>query len=223
MLIESWFFKNNFKVKTLGVVDSGYHFSHFYDIERTKKKLKLINPSITDLDIENSWNNLISIPTIKDKNFYSLGEYFGELPKNINLIKNQPIGRDYSKNHLVVINSDVEVVEDRFSSFTDLIYLINFTNDPKVSRKIRLSDKITQHNILIPNSKYYDILIEENTFENFQKMFGVNEINQIISVDFPLNKDLFTFFNNENPDKIITIPWSELQEGFIYDKISEIL
>jgi hypothetical protein len=66
-------------------------------------------------------------------------------------------------------------------------------------------------------------LIEENTFENFQKMFGVNEINQIISVDFPLNKDLFTFFNNENPDKIITIPWSELQEGFIYDKISEIL
>jgi beta-1,4-mannosyl-glycoprotein beta-1,4-N-acetylglucosaminyltransferase len=222
-LVESWIFKNNLILQSLEIVDSGYHFSHFYDIERAKKKLKLINPSITDLDIENSWNNLISIPTINDKNFYRLGEYFGELPKNINLIKNQPIGRDYSKNHLVVINSDVEVVEDRFSSFTDLIYLINFTNDPKVSRKIKLSDKITQHNILIPNSKYYDILIEENTFENFQKMFGVNEINQIISVDFPLNKDLFTFFNNENPDKIITIPWSELQEGFIYDKISEIL
>jgi beta-1,4-mannosyl-glycoprotein beta-1,4-N-acetylglucosaminyltransferase len=222
-LVESWIFKNNLILQSLEIVDSGYHFSHFYDIERTKKKLKLINPSITDLDIENSWNNLISIPTINDKNFYRLGEYFGELPKNINLIKNQPIGRHYSKNHLVVINSDVEVVEDRFSSFTDLIYLINFTNDPKVSRKIKLSDKITQHNILIPNSKYYDILIEENTFENFQKMFGVNEINQIISVDFPLNKDLFTFFNNENPDKIITIPWSELQEGFIYDKISEIL
>jgi beta-1,4-mannosyl-glycoprotein beta-1,4-N-acetylglucosaminyltransferase len=221
--IESWVSKNNLKLQRFEVVDSGYHFSHFYDIESTKKKLKLINPSITDLDIENSWNNLVSIPTIKDKNSYRLSEYFGELPKNIHLLKNQSIGREYSKNHLVVINSDVDVIEDRFSSFIDLIYLVNFTNDPKVSYKIKLSDKITQYNILIPNSKYYDILIEENTFENFQKMFGVNEISQIISVDFPLNKDLFTFYNHENPDKIITIPWSELREGFIYDKISEIL
>jgi hypothetical protein len=221
--IESWVFKNKLKLQDFEVVDSGYHFSHFYDIENTKKKLKLINPSITDLDIENSWNNLVSIPTIKDKNSYRLSEYFGELPKNIHLLKNQSIGREYSKNHLVVINSDVDVIEDRFSSFIDLIYLVNFTNDPKVSYKIKLSDKITQYNILIPNSKYYDILIEENTFENFQKMFGVNEISQIISVDFPLNKDLFTFYNHENPDKIITIPWSELREGFIYDKISEIL
>jgi hypothetical protein len=38
-----------------------------------------------------------------------------------------------------------------------------------------------------------------------------------------LTKDLFTFFNNENPDKLVTIPWSELREGFVYDKISEIL
>jgi hypothetical protein len=117
----------------------------------------------------------------------------------------------------------VEVVESRFSSFTDLIYLVNFTNDPKVSFKVKLTDKITQYNILIPNSKYYDILIEDNTFENFQKMFGVNEIGKIISVGLPLTKDLFTFFNNENPDKLVTIPWSELREGFVYDKISEIL
>jgi beta-1,4-mannosyl-glycoprotein beta-1,4-N-acetylglucosaminyltransferase len=221
--INSWIFKNTLNLQGFEIVDSGYHFSHFYDIERTKKKLKLVNPSITDLDIENSWSNLVSIPTIKDKNSYRLGEYFGELPKNICLLKNQPIGREHSKNHLVVINSDVEVVEDRFSLFTDLIYLIKVTDDPKVSYKITLSDKITQYNILTPNSKYYDILIEENTFKNFQKMFGVNEISKIISVGFPLSKDLFTFFNNENPNKLITIPWSELREGFIYDKISEIL
>jgi hypothetical protein len=54
-------------------------------------------------------------------------------------------------------------------------------------------------------------------------MFGVNEIGKIISVGLPLTKDLFTFFNNENPDKLVTIPWSELREGFVYDKISEIL
>jgi hypothetical protein len=166
---------------------------------------------------------LVSIPTVNDKKSYRLSEYFGELPKNIHLLKNQPIGREYPKNHLIIINSNAEVIEDKFSSFTDLIYLVNFTNDPKVSYKIKLSDKIFQYNILIPNSKYYDILIEENTFENFQKMFGVNEISEIISTDMPLSKDLFTFFNNENPDNLITIPWSELREGFIYDKISEIL
>jgi beta-1,4-mannosyl-glycoprotein beta-1,4-N-acetylglucosaminyltransferase len=221
--INSWIFKKNLNIQGFEIVDSGYHFSHFYDIERTKRKLKLIDPSITDLDIENSWNNLVSIPTTNDKNSYRLSEYFGELPKNINLLKNQPIGREYSKNYLVVINSDMEVVENRFNLFTDLIYLINVTNDPNVTYKIKLSDKISQYNILIPNSKYYDILIEENTLENFQKMFGVNEISKIISVGLPLNIDLFTFYNHENPDKIITIPWSELKEGFIYDKISEIL
>ena len=208
---------------TLEIVDSGYNFSHFYDIERTKKKLKLIDSSITDLSIENSWDNLTSIPTIKNKTVYRLTEYFGELPKHIHLLKNQPIGRKIPKNHLVVINSDVEVVETKFNSFTDLVYLINFTSDPKVSSKIKITDKITQYNILLPNSKYYDILIEENTFENFQKMFGVNEINKIISIGFPLGIDLFTFFNGENPDNFVTIPWSELQEGFIYDKLSEIL
>lgn len=208
---------------TLEIVDSGYNFSHFYDIEKTKKKLKLIDSSITDLSIENSWDNLTSIPTIKNKTVYRLTEYFGELPKHIHLLKNQPIGRKIPKNHLVVINSGVEVVETKFNSFTDLVYLINFTSDPKVSSKIKITDKITQYNILIPNSKYYDILIEENTFENFQKMFGVNEINKIISIGFPLGIDLFTFFNGENPDNFVTIPWSELQEGFIYDKLSEIL
>ena len=208
---------------TLEIVDSGYNFSHFYDIEKTKKKLKLIDSSITDLSIENSWDNLTSIPTIKNKTVYRLTEYFGELPKHIHLLKNQPIGRKIPKNHLVVINSGVEVVETKFNSFTDLVYLINFTSDPKVSSKIKITDKITQYNILIPNSKYYDILIEENTFENFQKMFGVNEINKIISIGFPLGMDLFTFFNGENPDNFVAIPWSELQEGFIYDKLSEIL
>jgi beta-1,4-mannosyl-glycoprotein beta-1,4-N-acetylglucosaminyltransferase len=221
--IEYWFFKKNYISQNFEIVDSGYHFSHFYNIERTKKKLRLIDPTITDLSIENSWSNLVSIPTSEDKNIYRLSEYFGELPKNIHLLENQPIGRKHPKNHLVIINSDVEVIENKFESFTDLVYLINFTSDPKVSSKIKITDKITQYNILIPNSKYYDILIEENIFENFQKMYGINEISNIISVIFPLNKDLFTFFNGENPDNLITIPWSELKEGFVYDKISEIL
>ena len=63
----------------------------------------------------------------------------------------------------------------------------------------------------------------ENTFENFQKMFGINEIKKILSSGHPLNKDLFLFFNGEKPGTLLGIPWGELKDGFIYDKISEIL
>jgi hypothetical protein len=186
-------------------------------------KLKLINPSISKNVIENSWNNLISIPTNEDDKIYGLVEYEGELPKNINLLPIQPIGRETPKKHFVAINSTIEVSEKYFEQFGDSVYLINFVNDSQISFKVKLSDRITQYNILIPNSKYYDILIEENTFENFQKMFGINEIKKIISSDHPLNKDLFLFFNGENPGNLLGIPWSDLKNGFLYDKLSEIL
>ena len=186
-------------------------------------KLKLINPSISSHIIENSWNNLVSLPTGKNNDIYSLTEYDGELPKNIELLSNQPIGREKPKKHFVAINSSIEVSEKYFKQFGDSIYLINFVNDSQISFKVELSDKITQYNILIPNSKYYDILIEENTFENFQKMFGINEIKKILSLGHPLNKDLFLFFNGEKPGTLLGISWGELKDGFLYDKISEIL
>jgi beta-1,4-mannosyl-glycoprotein beta-1,4-N-acetylglucosaminyltransferase len=223
VFLSSYFKKGLVNLSSFEIVDSGYHFSHFYDFNKTVDKLKLINPSLSIHVIENSWSNLLSIPTNEDNDVYNLTEYDGELPKNIELLSNQPIGREEIKKHFVAINSNIEVSEKYFEQFGDSIYLINFVNDSQISFKVELSDKITQYNILIPNSKYYDILIEENTFENFQKMFGVNEIKKIISLGHPLNKDLFFFFNGEKPGTLLGIPWGELKDGFIYDKISEIL
>jgi|LauGreDrversion4_2_1035121.scaffolds.fasta_scaffold117582_2 hypothetical protein len=219
----SYFKRDSLILGVFEIIDSGYHFSHFYDFNKTVNKLKLINPSLSNHIIENSWNNLVSLPTDKNNDIYSLTEYDGELPKNIELLSNQPIGREKPKKHFVAINSSIEVSEKYFEQFGDSIYLINFVNDSQISFKVELSDKITQYNILIPNSKYYDILIEENTFENFQKMFGINEIKKILSLGYPLNKDLFFFFNGEKPGTLLGISWKELKDGFIYDKISEIL
>lgn len=223
VFLSSYFKKDIGNIGKFEIVDSGYHFSHFYDFNKTVDKLKLINPSLTSHIIENSWNNLVSLPTGKNNDIYSLTEYDGELPKNIELLSNQPIGREKPKKHFVAINSSIEVPEKYFKQFGDSIYLINFVNDSQISFKVELSDKITQYNILIPNSKYYDILIEENTFENFQKMFGINEIKKILSLGHPLNKDLFLFFNGENSGTLLGISWGELKDGFLYDKISEIL
>ena len=223
VFLSSYFKRGILNLSRFEIVDSGYHFSHFYDFNKTVDKLKLINPSLSSHVIENSWSNLLSIPTNEDNDVYNLTEYDGELPKNIELLNSQPIGREEIKKHFVAINSTIEVSEKYFEQFGDSIYLINFVNDSQISFKVELSDKITQYNILIPNSKYYDILIEENTFENFQKMFGINEIKKILSSGHPLNKDLFLFFNGEKPGTLLGIPWGELKDGFIYDKISEIL
>jgi len=223
VFLSSYFKKGLLNLSRFEIVDSGYHFSHFYDFNKTVDKLKLINPSLSSHVIKNSWDNLLSIPTNEDNNVYNLTKYDGELPKNIELLSSQPIGREEIKKHFVAINSTIEVSEKYFEQFGDSIYLINFVNDSQISFKVELSDKITQYNILIPNSKYYDILIEENTFENFQKMFGINEIKKILSSGHPLNKDLFLFFNGEKPGTLLGITWGELKDGFVYDKISEIL
>jgi hypothetical protein len=81
-------------------------------------------------------------------------------------------------------------------------------------------DENNQFDILLPTSKYYDILIEENTLENFQKMYGVNEIKKILISFCPLNQDLFKFFND---GKFIEYSWAELKNEFIYDRIKDIL
>jgi hypothetical protein len=205
------------------IVDSGYHFSHFYDINKTKEKFKLINPSISDSHIENCWENLLSIETDKNNKIYGLFEYDGELPKNIGLLKNQPIGRETPKKHLVLFNRNSESYDTHTEKFWDTIYVIKFVTDSQVSFKSKLSDKITQYNILIPNSKYYEVFINDNTVENFQKMFGINEIKKILSSDLPISKDLFIFCNGEKPGNLLGVSWKELKDGFIYDKISEIL
>jgi hypothetical protein len=74
--------------------------------------------------------------------------------------------------------------------------------------------------ILLPTSKYYDVLIEDNTLEDFQMMYGVNELKKIISSFYPLNQDLFRFVND---GKFIEYSWAELKNEFIYDRIKDIL
>ena len=218
-----YFNKTGNRGNSFEIVDSGYHFSHFYDINKTKEKFKLIDPSISDCHIENCWENLLSIETDKNNKIYGLFEYDGELPKNIGLLKNQPIGRETPKKHLVLFNHNSESYDTHTEKFWDTIYIINFVTDSQVSFKSKLSDKITQYNILIPNSKYYEVFINDNTVENFQKMFGINEIKKILSSDLPISKDLFIFCNGEKPGNLLGVSWKELKDGFIYDKISEIL
>jgi beta-1,4-mannosyl-glycoprotein beta-1,4-N-acetylglucosaminyltransferase len=188
--------KNRLLGKTL--CQNGFHFSHFYSLEKTIKKLNLIsnNEKISE-NVTNCFNNLISIVDYDFERPCGLIEYNGELPKNHFLLPSQKIGRDYSKKYTVTLNYD----------------------KVKFSLNVHF-DEGNQFDILLPTSKYYDVLIEENTLENFQKMYGVNEIKKIIHSYYPLNQDLFKFVND---GKFIEYSWRELKDEFIYDRIKDIL
>ena len=196
---KPYFIRNNIRSQSYDIIDSGYHFSHFSSIDKTKEKLLLLNPEISELHIKYCWDNLISLTTDQTERQYILIEYEGELPKNIELIQSQNIGRNYSKKYIITLNYNK--VESTFSLNVHI-------------------NKDNQFDILLPSSQYYDILIEENTLENFQKMYGVNEIKKIISSFYPSSQDLFKFVND---GKFIEYSWAELKNEFIYDRIKGIL
>jgi beta-1,4-mannosyl-glycoprotein beta-1,4-N-acetylglucosaminyltransferase len=196
---KPYFIRNNINSKFYDIIDSGYHFSHFSSIDKTKEKLSLLNPEISESHIKYCWDNLMSLTTDQTKRKYSLIEYDGELPKNIGLIQSQKIGQDFSKKYTVTLNYNK--VESTFS------LNVHYEED-------------NYFNILLPTSKYYDVLIEENTIENFQKMYGVNEIKKIINSFYPSKQDLFKFVND---GKFIEYSWAELKNEFIYDRIKGIL
>jgi len=194
-----YFIRNDIHSQLYEIIDSGYHFSHFSSMDKTKEKLSLLNPEISESYIKYCWDNLISLTTDETKRKYSLIEYDGELPKNIKLIQSQKISRNFSKKYTITL--DYNKVESTFSLNVHC-------------------EENNQFDILLPTSKYYDILIEENTLENFQKMYCVNEIKKIINSFNPLIRDLFKFVND---GKFIEYSWAELKNEFIYDRIKDIL
>jgi hypothetical protein len=94
--------KSNKKFSNNLFLDSGWHFSHFEDLGNLHKKLELINGkeySIKDLKLK--MNNLVPIksPDLQDE--YSLMDYEGDLPKNIYLLPEQPVRRNWKRNILI--------------------------------------------------------------------------------------------------------------------------
>lgn len=189
------------------ICENGFHFSHFYNLERTIEKLKLISDEKNLIEkTTNCFTNLISLNDYGYKNLQPLVEYDGKLPKRHDLLPCQDIGRSYSKKYTVLINSETES--------SDYVIPVSFTTD--------LCSVKTKNNfkILLPPSQYYEVMIEENTLENFQKTYGINEIKKILKSFYPLNNDSFEFINRE---KSLQISWADLKNEFLYDKIKDIL
>lgn len=215
-IYNTYFNKESHVSNHFDILDNGYHFSHFYDLEKTINKIKLLNENDFE-DIESkirvSYENLLSISPNNYGKEYNLIEYKDELPNNIMLLTNQSIGRKWFKNHLIFLNSEI-TPED--SSKFDTITLTKFTDDYLANNKTQISNTTTLFNIIKPNMIYYgnyDLI-------KFQEMFCVNEIKKIICELLPLNHDLITFINY---DKTLTLKWEDIKNNSIYDLVNNIL
>jgi hypothetical protein len=230
IVYRPYFNKLNPPSSDFEIIDNGYHFSHFYDLKTTIKKIKLLNDENSDYKLSEiddrinySYENLTSIKTNDYEKNYNLIEYNGDLPKNIHLLKNQEIGRTWSKKNLILF-----IEEDNFNSLDikepfDNVCLINFTSNAKLPYETELSDKITQYNLLKPLNLFYRTSEDIMDLEKFQKIFCTNDIKKIIYDLRLINHDLITFSNNTNPSFKSTYSWKDVKNKYIYDLIKDIL
>ena len=134
-LFNTYFNRANRLSSDFAIIDNGYHFSHFYNLERTINKMILLNNLTIDEDINtlgdkltNCYQNQLSIISDETERIYDLIEYEGELPLNISLLPRQSIGRNSQKNHLIYLEGNLEEImnESDFSHICLIKYSSNF-------------------------------------------------------------------------------------------------
>lgn len=196
-------------------INLGYRFSYFTSTEDAVYQLSLHHDIETVKQVvEDSRNNLVyyNMLTLSDKR--PLKKYDGKLPNHIHMLSSQKIGRTNPKHHLVTFNIDsLHNVSKDFDTIT-IIKPSDDISKPSVGPS---SENIENHLIHIPNKKYYDVFVEENTLKNFQKMYFFNESKKILYTKLPLDIDIFTFIYN---GKEISYSWSEIKDRFIYDLLN---
>jgi beta-1,4-mannosyl-glycoprotein beta-1,4-N-acetylglucosaminyltransferase len=191
--------KSNKKFSNNSFLDSGWHFSHFENLGNLHKKLELINGreySLKDLKIK--MNNLVPIKHFDLQDEYSLINYEGDLPKNVHLLPEQQVRRNWKRN-ILIKTEDIKNNGDFFQTI-NVFY-------EKDSVK-----KINKNTILLPKNILYG---NYESIEEFQKIYGYNELKKIINNLYLLNEDTVTFDFGEPK----SFTWLEIKHKYISDLI----
>jgi hypothetical protein len=223
------------------VINNGYHFSHFYDYEKTLNKLNLLydtseNVVLDKVGILESMKNLTH-PCQKNKPYlHTLVEYSGPLPKNSHLLNNQIIGRIWSKNFLVLVNPSEETKHMQLISDYHQPFFINFTKEYIKRTKLK-----NEYDISAPNEIYYHE--DKISIDKFRYIYCLNEINKVINRHLLLSHDFViisldnyvpssdeikinlkkndSYYDSEK--KYVIIKWELMRDSIISDLISDIL
>ncbi len=191
--------KSNKKFSNNSFLDSGWHFSHFEDLGNLHKKLELINNREYSLkDLKLKMNNLIPVKYLDLRDEYSLMNYEGNLPKNVHLLPEQPVRRNW-KRDVLIKTEDITNDGDFFQTIN-----VSFVTDT--------INKIDENTIVLPKDILYG---DYNSLEEFQKTYGYNELKKIIKNLYLLNEDLITFDFGEPK----SFTWLEIKHKYISDLI----
>ena len=191
--------KSNKKFSNNTFLDSGWHFSHFEDLGNLHKKLELINNREYSLkDLKLKMNNLTPIkhPDLRDE--YSLMNYEGNLPKNVHLLPEQPVRRNWKR--------DILIKTENITNDGDFFQTINVSFDTDTI------NKIDENTIVLPKNILYG---DYTSLEEFQKTYGYNELKKIIKSLYLLNEDIITFDFGEPK----SFTWLEIKHKYISDLI----
>lgn len=198
LVLETFYnLKSIKKFSNNSFMDSGWHFSHFEDLGNLHKKLELIHGKEFSIkDLKHKMNNLIPIKYADLEDEYSLTNYEGDLPKNTHLLPEQPVRRNWKRNILIKtkdIHNDGE-----FFQTVDVSFLTDNIN------------KIDEYTIIPPKNILYG---NYDSLEEFQKIYGYNELKKIIKNHYLLNEDIITFDFGEPK----SFTWQEIKHRYISD------
>jgi hypothetical protein len=143
-------------------------------------------------------NNLVPIksPDLQDE--YSLMDYEGDLPKNIYLLPEQPVRRNWKRN-ILIKTKDITNDGDFFQTIN-----VSFLTDS--------INKIDENTIILPKNILYG---DYKSLEEFQKIYGYRELKKIIKNLYLLNEDIITFDFGEPK----SFTWLEIKHKYISDLI----
>jgi sulfur relay (sulfurtransferase) DsrF/TusC family protein len=123
-------------------------------------------------------------------------DYEGDLPKNSYLLPEQPVRRNWKRN--VLIKTE------------------NITNDGDFFETINVSFiaesiyKLDKNTIILPKNILYG---DYQSLEEFQKIYGYNELKKTIKNLYLLNEDIITFDFGEPK----SFTWLEIKDKYISD------
>jgi hypothetical protein len=174
-------------------------FNEKYDlrlggIQRIKNGWKFSNFNLDDEFTQQIENKLPPIE-IDPLTTYMLTEHNGEidLPINIKLLPYNQIGRNTTKKHLFLVESDepesLEMLENQYWSVT----IINFSNNLNEIIGEKITDKTTRNVLYLPETLLYS-----DELHKFQSQYKINEVKRMFNTVFLQKQDTTTIMYNNS-------------------------
>lgn len=155
------------------IIPNGWKFSYFDNDEEL-------------LFGEYNENIVFPKPIILSKTYQLIKRNDIVLPEFTHLLPHNKVGRDHSKNYLLISDSNVEYLVDDY----DKICIINFGDNLNETFINVIDEKTTVSKLFLPKV----VLYGENDLEQFQHQYKLNETKKIVSTLFPQDHDIIKMF-----------------------------